>query len=176
MPDDTSRILDAAISPDGSFAVAVGEKGKHGWLLGIDIAAKSAVWNHEVDDLQQITKVAFSADGSRIYARGSDSTLSIIDRAAGGISDRWQPKKDNPSTYRVQAIQDVAVSPDARAVAAAVSGTVYIWDAGTGKRLYRGASEHKLISSVTFSSDSNYIATADGRQGGKIRVIEVPDK
>jgi WD40 repeat protein len=162
------------VCEDGRLIVIAGVKNNVGWMAVLDAKAGRLVWQKEMPEFKKIFKAVFSKDGDVIYARGTDSTLLIIKAASGEITDRLLPVKENKNTFRVQAVQTVAVSEDGRLVAATIFSDIFVWDTLTKKKLCQFGSGHKVISSITFSRDSRYIATSDMRQGGKIRILKLP--
>jgi WD40 repeat protein len=169
-----SRVRDLAISDDGALVVLFGEKDDGGWLLLVNLKQRRAVWEKQLPELELFFDAAFSSDSKVIYARGSDSTLHKIETASGEILDRLLPGGENRSTLKTQHIQTVAVSTDGKFVAASVSGTAYVWDCETGKKVFSQAPGHKLTSGLAFSPDSRFLATSDLRQGGTIKIWRMP--
>ena len=163
-----------SVSDDGNRIVVVGEKNSHGWMFVVNAREKRLEWQKEMSDFRKIFKAVFSSDGETIYARGTDSTLLVIKANSGEITDRLLPIKENESTYRVQYAQTVAVSGDGNFVAATVVSTIYVWDTKTKKKLCELSGGHKVLSSITFSGDSRFIASSDMRQGGIISIMQIP--
>jgi WD40 repeat protein len=168
------QVTDLAVSDDGALVVLFGEKDGGGWLLLVNLRQRRAVWEKRVPELRLFFGAAFSEDGKVIYARGSDSTLHKIETASGKILDRSLPGGENKSTLKTQHVQSVAVSTDGKFVAASVSGTAYVWDCETGKKVFSQAPGHKLTSGMAFSPDSRFLATSDLRQGGTIKIWRMP--
>ena len=132
------------------------------------------VWQKELPDFRKLYKGVFSKDGEIIYVRGSDSMLTLVKTSSGEIIDRWLPTKENKSTYRTQPAQTVAISSDGGLVAATVFGNVYVWDTKTHKKYDITGVGQKVFSSMVFSPDGKFIATADLRQGGTIKIARTP--
>jgi WD40 repeat protein len=171
---EQGRVDHFAVSGDGRYVVAAGEKKDHGWLFVVDIKEKKMLWQKEYQDLRKLYKGVFSKDGDIIYLRGSDSMLTLVKTSSGEITDRVLLTDENKSTYRAQPAQTVAISGDGELVAATVLTNIYIWDTRTQKKYNIGGSGHKVFSSMVFSPDGKFIATSDMRQGGSIRVIQTP--
>jgi len=114
----------------------------------------------------------FSPDGNAIFARGSDSTVYQFDSDGG--ERRLLAAKANKITMKDQNIQSVKVSGDGRLIGAVVFRMVYVWDSKSGELLFSKSPAHKLVSAIAFSSDSQFLATCDLRQGGTIKVWRMP--
>ena len=168
------KIKHIAVSDDGRYAAAAGEKNEHGWLFIVDIKDKKILWQKEIPDLKKLFKGVFSGDGEIIYIRGSDSMLTLVKTGSGEIIDRWLPAEETKYNYRTQQTQAVTISRDGELVAAVVGNSIYVWDTKTRKKYDIGGSGHKVFSSMVFSPDAKFIATSDMRQGGDIKIIRTP--
>ena len=174
IPAEQGRVEHFAVSNDGRYVVAVGEKKEHGWLFVVDTKEKKILWQKELPDLKKLYKGVFSNDGEVIYVRGSDSMLTLVKTSSGEIIDRWLPTEENKDTYRTQPTQTVTISSDGELVAATVFGNVYVWDTKTRKKYDIVGAGHKVFSSMVFSPDAKFIATSDMRQGGDIKIVRTP--
>ncbi len=174
IPSEQGRVEHFSVSNDGRYVVAAGEKKEHGWLFVADTKENKIVWQKEFSDLKKLYKGFFSKDGDIIYLRGSDSMLTLVKTSSGEIVDRWLPTEENKSTYRAQPAQTVTISSDGGLVAATVFGDVYVWDTKTRKKYNISGAEQKVFSSMVFSPDGRFIATADLRQGGVINIARTP--
>jgi WD40 repeat protein len=174
IPVEQGRVEHFAVSNDGRYVVAVGEKKEHGWMFVADTKEKRIVWQKELSDLRKLYKGVFSNDGEIIYLRGSDSMLTLVKTSSGEIVDRWLPTDENKSTYRTQPAQTVTISSDGGLVAATVFGDVYVWDTKTRKKYNIYGVGQKVFSSMVFSPDGRFVATADMRQGGAIKIARTP--
>jgi WD40 repeat protein len=163
-----------AVSNEGNRVVVVGERNGQGWMFVADLKEKRLVWQKEMPDFKKIFRAAFSADGEILYARGTDSTLLLLNAGSGEEIRRLLPVKENKSTYGIMPVQTVVVSHDGSIVAAAVGSTAYIWDTKTEKKLGSLGGDHKILSSIAISPDSKLLATSDMRQGGKIIIHRIP--
>ena len=59
-------------------------------------------------------------------------------------------------------------------MAATVFGDVYVWDTKTRKKYDVPGMGQKVFSSMVFSPDGRFVATADTRQGGVIKIARTP--
>ena len=174
IPSEQGKVEHFSVSNDGRYVVAVGEKKEHGWLFIADTKEKKIVWQNELPDFRKLYKGVFSNDGEIIYIRGSDSMLTLVKTNSGDVVDRWLPTEENKSTYRAQPAQTVTISSDGGLVAATVFGGVYVWDTKTRKKYDIVGAGHKVFSSMVFSPDGRFVATADMRQGGVITIARTP--
>jgi WD40 repeat protein len=174
VPAEQGRVEHFTVSNDGRYVVAAGEKKEHGWLFVVDTREKKMLWQKELQDFRKLYKGVFSKDGEIIYLRGSDSMLTLVKAISGEIIDRLLPTEENKSTYRTQPAQTVAISSDGDLVAATVFVNVYIWDTKTRKKYDIVGAGQKVFSSMVFSPDAKFIATADMRQGGDIKIVQTP--
>jgi WD40 repeat protein len=174
IPAEQGRVEHFAVSNDGRYVVAVGEKKEHGWMFVVDTKEKKIVWQKELSDLRKLYKGIFSNDGEIIYIRGSDSMLTLVKTSSGEIIDSLLPTEENKSTYRIPPVQTVTISSDGGLVAATVFGYVYVWDTKTRKKYNVPGMGQKVFSSMVFSPDGRFVATADMRQGGIIKITRTP--
>jgi WD40 repeat protein len=171
---EQSSVGNISVSDDGQYIVGVGDKHNAGWIFAIDIKDGKLKWQKEFPEFKKIFKAVLSTSGEVIYARGTDSSLMLIKSNSGEIIDHLLPVKENKSTYKTQPVQTITVSPDGNLVAATIFGAIYIWDTKANKLLYHVQPDHKVMSSITFSGDSRFLATSDMRQGGKIKIYQMP--
>jgi WD40 repeat protein len=171
---EKSKLEHFSVSDDGRYVVAAGERNEHGWMFLADTKERRMVWQKEFPDLRKLYKGVFSKDGSIIYLRGSDSMLALAKTNSGEMIDRLLPTEENKSTYRTQPAQTVAISKDGDLVAATVFGNIYVWETKTRKKYNIGGTGQKVFSSMVFSPDAKFIATADMRQGGDIKIVQLP--
>lgn len=171
---EKSKLEHFSVSDDGRYIVAAGERNEHGWLFVADTKEKKIVWQKELPDLRKLYKGVFSKDGEIIYLRGSDSVLTLVKASSGEIIDRWLPTKESTYTYRTQQTQAVVISNDGGLVAAVVGSSIFVWDTKTHKKHDITGAGHKVLSSIVFSPDAEFIATSDMRQSGDIKIVRVP--
>jgi WD40 repeat protein len=171
---ESGNVGHLSVSNEGNHVVVVGEMNGQGWMFVADLKEKRLVWQKEMPDFKKIFRAAFSADGKIIYARGTDSTLLLLNTDTGEEIRRLLPVKENKSTYRIMPVQAVEVSPNGNLVAAVIGGGVYIWDTKTVQILGSLDGSQKILSSIAISPDSQLLATSNMRQGGKIIIQRIP--
>ncbi len=174
-PESITRLFKLAIADNASVALMTGEKGKKGWLVLIDIKTGKILWEKQEPEIERFHSGAFSPDGSIIYARGSDGNVWKIETLSGKITGHLKlPFENKKSTVGQSSLQEVAVSPDGRIVASVVFKMLYMWDAKTGKLIFKVSPGHKIESGLIFSMDGRFAATSALRQGGKIKIWRCP--
>jgi WD40 repeat protein len=149
----------------------VGDKNGQGWLVVFNVKQKQKLLETILPQSGPFLSVSFSKDDKSIFTGGKDGTLYKL-KTDGELLIRLSAPKTKEDT--VQPVQNIAVSPDGRLVAANVGNPVNIWDSESGKNIFSKYPGHKITSGVAFSPDSRYIATSDLRQGGKIKVFRLP--
>ena len=102
---------------------------------------------------QQVTRVAFSPDGSRIVSGSWDRTVRLWDANSG------QPI-GAPFEGHKQLVTSVAFSPDGgRIVSGSWDRTVRLWDANSGQPIGAPLDGHEQhVTSVAFSPDGSPVS------------------
>jgi len=115
---------------------------------------------------EEVYRVAFSPDNSRLAAVSGDGTLRQWDLATGALSDWPTPARHNHRTVAL------AYSPDGRLIATSSQDrTVRLWDADTGQSADVYVGHQAEIASVAFSPHGARLASASS--DGEIRVWDV---
>jgi WD40 repeat protein len=107
---------------------------------------------------------AFSPDGTLLASVGNHRAVRVCDALTGKVI--WQTQTEDPHDLT----QCVAYSPDGKWLVTGDfdTGSIWIWDAHTGKRLLDlGTAKKGRTMSVQFSPDGRHLATC-----GKIWAIE----
>src|SRR5712691_3362237 len=102
-----------------------------------------------------VTALAFSPDGIRLLAGGSEGTVKITTSRL--FLYRYHGHEGE--------IRSLSFSPDGKTVASAsADSTVQVWDVISGKRnlLYTGHKDQ--VESVAWSPDGRYLASCDQRE------------
>ncbi|MHC4177321.1 MAG: protein kinase domain-containing protein [Planctomycetota bacterium] len=124
--------------------------------------ANLAVWRRHLHGLRllvhhegQVRAVAFTPDGSRILAGGSDGTVRLWEAATG------QPV-GSPLKHKAP-VTALAVSPDgSRIVAACEDGTVRLWNASKLEPIGKPIEHEGRVRGVVFNRDGSQIVTVGG--------------
>jgi WD40 repeat protein/serine/threonine protein kinase len=163
-PPHTGMGLCAAFSPDGRHLVSGGQD------------RQATVWDVRTGKIfctfgghrQPITCVAYAPDGRRIASAADDGMLQVWDPRTGRVVQTL--------TGHSGPVAGVVFSPDGRRLASAANdkgaptGEFRIWDAGTGKELYRWRRPYK-VAGVAFNPAGDLLATAEA--DGAIRLWNV---
>ena len=178
MPDENRRsISDLSFSRDGSrllvCASIVAWRGRDAvWVL--DAASGKVESRHETSasPSQHHGAAGLSPDNRRLYLAASDPgkyryTIRCLDRQSG--EELWQTE-----SQRDFGLTKLAVSPDG-AVLASASGfedpTIRIWDARTGRLLFRIEGHTGWVCKLAFTDDGTRLLSAASDQ--TIRVWDV---
>lgn len=115
--------------------------------------------------------VSFSPDGE-LLAEGSDYFLKIWRVLDNGRIINY--REIDLSQYNYASIFDVAISPDGKLVATALSSGIGVWNLSTGRRVFYSATESgfTFYNSLAWSSDSSTIATASNEKGVELWSLE----
>ena len=166
--------LNISLSEDGNLIGLCGGRNGHCWIALCDTKEKKVVWKKELPQPALFFNCVFSSDSKTIFARGSDMAVYKFETGSGRHEGSLIPFKENSSTLKDQNIQVVQISSDGSVIGSVVSGQVIVWDNQAGKKIFTKAPGHKLIGGIAFSPDSKFLATADMRQGGKIKIWKLP--
>jgi len=167
------QLTDFAISDDGKFIVGAGAKGEDAFMLLADLKQKKVVWDKTLPDAENFTSVIFSKGAEAIYA-GSDDSVYKIQTASGKLLSRIQVTEKVETAHKPIPIQYIAASPDGKLMAVTIFQSLHIFECATGRCIFKKSSGHKLAGALAFSPDSRFVATSDLRQGGNIRIWQIP--
>ncbi len=159
-----------AVSNNGVFAAIVGEKNNLGWIALIELKQKQKLWEKTLPESTPLLSVAFSAGNESIYAGDSSSNLYELDYSGKVINRLRPPTAKKQSTAPVQ---NIAISPDGKLIAANFADNVNIWERESSKNIFSRHPGHKITSGVAISPDGQFLATSDVRQGGTIKIWRI---
>jgi WD40 repeat protein len=114
-----------------------------------------------------VRSVAFAPDGKRLVSGSHDGTVRVWDAVTGKELRKIDvPVRGRPSDPKGMAVDRggvyaVAFGRDGKAVASGdFDGTVYLWDAATGRRLHTLAGHGREVVGVAFAPDGKKLASA----------------
>jgi hypothetical protein len=165
------RVQGLAFHPAGDrLAVAAGTPGRLGEAKLFAVTDSGADAGHLLADLgvadDTLLAVAFSPDGSRLAAAGSDATLRLFDTA--GVHQSLE-RSDHADW-----VQAIAFSTDGtRLVSASRDKTAKVFDAATG-RLHTTFTGHTdALQTICWLADGGRVAT--GGRDGAVRIWNPDD-
>jgi WD40 repeat protein len=114
--------------------------------------------------LNNVRRVAFSKDGTRIGSASWDQTLRVWDATTGRELHR----------FSLPAPESAAISPNGKIVAGGGRDkSLRLWVMGTGEELYRATNLENAVTAVCFSSNGNAVAALSNPV---IRVWDIDEK
>ncbi|HET7219714.1 MAG TPA: hypothetical protein VFJ02_16775, partial [Vicinamibacterales bacterium] len=116
---------------------------------------------------ENTTVVTYAPDGRYAAVAGWNGIVEIWDVSARRVATRI-------SSPDPQNLNDLAFSPDGRWLAAAGGTSILVWDAATGKYLFRLEGHEGRVQSVSFSPDGRLLAS--GSADRTIRLWTVADR
>ncbi|QEG36789.1 WD40 domain-containing protein [Bythopirellula goksoeyrii] len=149
---EADAVLAASFSRDGEEVVTAG-RDRTSTLWSV---ADRKPLQHFAEGHEFLASIAqFFDDGSRLATGAGDSTVRIWDVATG---TELQVLEGTGYTAAL------AVSPDGRWIASGgAENELQIWDANTGQPIISLAGHEAPVTSLSFSSDSNMLASGDDR-------------
>ena len=123
-----------------------------------------------------IYTVAISPNG-RMVASGGADRLRRGNTESGGLIRIWdlQTKELRPILRYNATVSTIAFSPNSRWIAGGSSdGTVRVWDAGTGERIYEFTEDNEPIWKLEFSPDSKLLLSVSLDGTGRLRDLVPP--
>jgi WD40 repeat protein/transcriptional regulator with XRE-family HTH domain len=152
----TTSILDAAISPDGKWALTASwDNTALLWDLNTGQEVRRLIGHSD-----HVAGVAFSPNGKWALTASFDGTGRLWDVATGQEIRRFE---------NGDWVLDVAFSPDGKwALTGAGDKTARLWDVTTGQEIRRFLGHEAAISRVAFSPDGKMVLT--GSEDGTARL------
>lgn len=175
----TGEVLVTAQNEQAAWAVKISPRG--------DVIAtggySTTIWSLDGSILDQYgpyvsgghtASVSFSPDGE-FLAEGSDYFLKIWRVLDNGRIINY--REIDLSQYNYASIFHVAISPDGKLVATALSSGIGVWNLSTGRRVFYSATESgfTFYNSLAWSSDSSTIAVASSEKGVELWSIKTGD-
>ena len=177
---DTGRALDSlaigqggfrsvAFSPDGATIAVGGESGRTASVTLFETATGNVRRRIPFADATLIRSVAFSSDGKTLAASGN-STIRLFDTGTG----HERIKIDGKAV-------GLRFSPNGSILVGAIAGTIYRWDAATGKSLIPKGGDSP-VAQIAVTADGKRVISLgevgdghvwDARTGEHLRRMEM---
>ncbi|MFO1498237.1 MAG: WD40 repeat domain-containing protein [Verrucomicrobiota bacterium] len=138
------------ISPDRLFHV--GFQALHDGSGRLHDLVNGQVLMEPVQHMGTILKHQLSPDGARLLTASQDGTARL-----------WDVRMRAAETLLIQGpyqVIDLALSPDARRLAAAIDDQIFFYDAATGRALLKPVAATDGVNDVAFSPDGRSLAAA----------------
>jgi hypothetical protein len=168
VPGFPERVQALAWSPGGPLAAAGGAPGRSGELVLWDPAGTNAPRVLAVTrDL--LLAAAFSPDGARLAAAGTDAQVRVFDAATGAVRFTLAQHSDW--------VHALAWSPDgARLATAGRDRTARVHDAATGAALAAFRGHGAAVEHAAFSTDGRQVLTAGADRRVRFWLAANPDE
>jgi WD40 repeat protein len=177
LPPGDDQAASFAFSPDGKvLAVA-----RHNTISRWDVRTgrELAVSDH----VEAAYSLALAAHGCLVVA-GADHSVLLLDGTTGKLRRRLVPQWDGVEDNANLHVARVAVTPDGALVAAGtLGGLVFVWDAVTGKCLWKSAEEPIRFLKLTPDGRNLVVGATDGTlvwreaaSGRVLRTVKMPER
>lgn len=145
-----------SVSPDGK-RIASGGDAVRIWELRTGRLLNT--FGSRSDGNPAISQLAFSKDGSRLVVGGIDTT-QLWSVATGRVLRTFEGVMSQLPGLKIDKVY-VAISPDGNRIAAAgnAGGSIWVWDAQTGKSLRTINAYSMSVAALMFTRDSNGLLT-----------------
>ena len=170
------QLADFAVSDDGYLLAGAGGKDHRARLVLVDIRQKRMLWDKTYDNPDRFGSVIFSFDSKTVFAGGGDGAVYWFRVSDGKLVDQFRFKGEPQIAHKTSCTQHMTISHDSSLLAFVYGFRMYIFDCKTKKEIFSRGPGHKLPGPLAFSPDSEFIATSDLRQGGKINIWPVPSR
>lgn len=154
-----------AFSPDGQTLASSGYDG----AIRLWEAATGKEIRRFEGHVGYVESLAMSPDGRWLVSGGGDRTVRQWKVATGKqvrLLGEHQHRHPGDAKFPL-GVPAVAYSPDGLLIASGgYDKTIRVWDAATGKDLWKAAAHTQQVSSLSFSSDSQVLASACPNQPG----------
>jgi serine/threonine protein kinase/WD40 repeat protein/DNA-binding SARP family transcriptional activator len=146
--DAPDVLLSLALSPDGSWIVAVSEVGgTRAW----DVPSGDVRWHAPKTDDMSVYSVATHPDGDRMFLGGRDGSILVRDAETGELL--------TVMAGHTTLVNDLHVSADGTRVLSASNLSARVWDSQTGEQLVVLRGHGNRITSAAFHPDGVRVVT-----------------
>jgi WD40 repeat protein len=167
-------LKNSAVSDDGRYIAVVGREDNIGWMAVINVKDGQIVWQKSINEVAELTEIIFSSKGDVIYTAGVGRNIYVFKVGDGDLVNQFQVD-ENIVAQKRQNISTIAVTDNGHLLGASTepSGTVYIWNLVTGKRVYTDNPGMTITSGLAFSPDSSLFAVSD-IQINPVKIFKCP--
>jgi len=150
---ESSMLVDAAVSNDGSVALVASSHGTvRGWNV---IDTRAEAFEYRLPNPQTLVRMCLDGDGLRLFAAFSDGSVSLHEAMTG--KTLWDSLKMNRKCTAA------VWSEDGRRIAVATAdGAIELIDATSGRRVWHPKSDlqHELVyvTALAISPDGRWLA------------------
>ncbi len=170
-----------AYTPDGN-TLAAAHWDRTVRLWDVNSSQPTTQWTESIHtfdrNLGPIYAVAISPDGTMVASGGADGP-NRGNMEVGGLIRIWDldTKEPGPVLPYSKPVSTIAFSPNSRWIAGGSGdGTIRVWDAGTGERIYEFTEDREPIWKVVFSPDSKLLLSISLDGTGRLRDLVPPHK
>jgi len=154
----TSRVRGVRCSPDGTSVLLFHSKGVESVAGFFEVAMPPSLAFTDWNENEVVVDGAFATQGKRIF---------LVTRNRGDTVGFWDwNAKNHQETLGLETgeVEDIAVSPDGKALAVATEKKIHFFDIATRKPVGGDAYEHPKVKRIRFANDNKHFASlgADG--------------
>ncbi|MFO0968461.1 MAG: PQQ-binding-like beta-propeller repeat protein [Gemmataceae bacterium] len=144
---NVGRVFSLAYARDGQFLASGAWDGS---IRVWNLASGAERWKLQGHD-GQVDALAFSPDGALLVSGGREAGVCLWNLATGKLIRRLGENQESATM--------VAFSPDGKQVGAIVRGALHLWDAATGKEIWRQGGD-RVHRSFAFLGSTEVISIA----------------
>lgn len=164
-------VLRKIMIPDSQDRIAAaGSKENQAYLTVIDLRQGRNLWEKTYPEEGEIFTLCSRNDKDIVYAGCQNGSVIEIDTSSGQVLRRIVLVAEPRKSTQIRTIQRVVLNPNQTVLVASCDPVIYFVDLKTFEVLKKINAPHKIISGMTFSPDGKYLATADLRASGSIRI------
>ena len=170
--DGPGNINNLILDESGQVAAVFGTKDGKGWISLVGIQKNEVLWNQAVDDVEDFVQAVFANEGQWLYAAGVGRNLFKVDSATGHVLKTIKIDDEPIPAQKRYVVTQMDISPDGRYLAIGTEplAQIYILDLEQDGQIEFFGKKGTIISGLTFSPDSVYLAIAEFQANRKIEI------